>query len=190
MTIATPSAYTSVHNRVYTERSDLICSCVFAISDCAICVDGYTSSIGYQCTACNGTTDNATIAIIVLVATILVMVCTYIVKDLWKLEERQHNLNCFYRLLHSIVQLARKLPWKKLRVPLVLVQLLTQFVSITGTQYPSIYSNYLKWLNVVNLDATWLLSAGCVVHVNFYHKLLVATITPLLISAVIGAIHL
>eukprot|EP00953_Heterococcus_sp_UTEX-ZZ885_P041481 21161-Heterococcus_DN1.PRE.3 len=63
-------------------------------------------------------------------------------------------------------------------LPIVVMQLLTQFVSITGTQYESVYSVFLKWLNVINLDMSWLLSAGCVLRVSFYVKLLTATIAP------------
>jgi hypothetical protein len=159
-------------------------------TDCAVCADGYTSSTGYQCTKCKGTTDNVTIAAIVIIAAILIMVCLYFIKDLCKLDDNRHDYNnIVMKYLHKMVRVAKMLPWRKLRIPLVVMQLLTQFVSITGTQYPSIYAKCIKWATVVNLDTSWLLSAGCVLSVDFYTKLLITTMAPLVVSVVIGVIH-
>eukprot|EP00953_Heterococcus_sp_UTEX-ZZ885_P004359 2861-Heterococcus_DN1.PRE.2 len=161
------------------------------MTDCAVCADGYTSSTGYQCTKCKGTTDSVTTAVIIIVAAIVVMLCLYFIKDMCKLDDTPQDYNNFVtKSLHKVLQLLKKVPWRKLRIPIVVIQLLTQFVSITGTQYPSIYSDYLKWLNVINLDTSWLLSAGCVLHVDFYAKLLLTTIAPLVVTALISAIHL
>jgi hypothetical protein len=119
------------------------------------------------------------------------MLCLYFIRDLCKLADTPpDDTNIVTRTLHKMIRLAKRLPWSKLRIPIVVMQLLTQFVSITGTQYPSIYSNYLKWLNVINFDTSWLLSAGCVLHVDFYAKLLLTTIAPLAVAALISVIHL
>jgi hypothetical protein len=160
------------------------------ITDCAVCADGYTSSTGYQCTKCKGTTDSVTIAMIGIVTAVLAMVCIYIVNDLLTLDTIQYDTSPFKRSLHTVVKSAKQLPWRKLRIPIVVTQLLTQFVSITGAQYPPLYGEYLKWLNVTNLDTSWLLSAGCVMHMTFYAKLLITTIAPLAVSAVIGATYM
>eukprot|EP00953_Heterococcus_sp_UTEX-ZZ885_P041480 21161-Heterococcus_DN1.PRE.2 len=126
-----------------------------------------------------------------MIAAVLVMVCHYVIKDLLTVnDDTQKDTNYVSRTLQNIIQRARVLPWNKLRIPIVVMQLLTQFVSITGTQYPPIYSNYLKWLDIINLDMSWLLSAGCVMHMCFYTKLLITTIVPLVVAAVILAIHL
>jgi hypothetical protein len=129
---------------------------------------------------------------IVIVAAVLVMVCLYFIKDLCKLQvdDTPHDYNnAVSKALHKIVQVAKQLPWNKLRIPLVVMQLLTQFIAISGTQYPSIYANCIKWFNVVNLDTSWLLSAGCILHVNFYDKLLLTTLAPLVIALIILVIH-
>jgi hypothetical protein len=126
-----------------------------------------------------------------MIAAVLVMVCYYVIKDLLTVnDDAQKDTNYVNRTLRNLVQRARALPWNKLRIPIVVMQLLTQFVSITGTQYPPIYSHYLKWLDIINLDVSWLLSAGCVMHISFYTKLLITTIVPLVVAAVILAIHL
>jgi hypothetical protein len=118
------------------------------------------------------------------------MIYVYIVNDLLTLDDIQSSTNVVTRSLRNIVRHAKKLPWRKLRVPIAVIQLLTQFVSITGTQYESIYGDYLRWLDVVNSDMSWLLSAGCVMHISSYAKLLITTIAPLVVTAVILAIHI
>jgi hypothetical protein len=129
---------------------------------------------------------------IVIVAVVLILVCLYFIKDLCKLQinDTPHDYNnAVNKALHKIVQVAKQLPWNKLRIPLVVMQLLTQFIAISGTQYPSIYANCIKWFNVVNLDTSWLLSAGCILHVNFYDKLLLTTLAPVVIALIISVIH-
>jgi hypothetical protein len=118
------------------------------------------------------------------------MVCIYIIDDLLTVDTLQNDTTSFKRSLNTVVHSAKKLPWRKFRIPIVVMQLLTQFVSITGTQYASVYSVFLKWLNVINLDMSWLLSAGCILRVSFYVKLLITTIAPLLVVAILGAIHI
>jgi hypothetical protein len=126
----------------------------------------------------------------VLIVLLLLIVCWYIISDLLTLDTTQHETNAINRALQSIGQRAKQLPWNKLRIPIVVMQLLTQFISITGTQYPSIYGDYLKWLDIINLDMSWLLSAGCILRVSFYNKLLITTLAPIVVAVVLGLIHL
>lgn len=54
-----------------------------------------------------------------------------------------------------------------------------QFVSVANVSFPSVYQTFLQVLEVVNLDLTWVLSLGCQLDTNFYHRLLAITILPL-----------
>jgi hypothetical protein len=161
----------TIHSRVMRHHN---------FTDCAICADGYTRSTRYQCTKCKGATDNVTIAVMVVIAAIILAVCYYVMSDLMALDTMPIETKCFSKTL----QRAKQIPWNKLRIPIVVMQLLTQFIAITGTQYPSIYGDYLKWLDVINLDVSWLLSAGCILRVSFYVKLLCTTLAPLLVATV------
>jgi hypothetical protein len=127
---------------------------------------------------------------IVVVAAALAILCIYLFSYIRQLDDKHNDANCITRSLHNIVHACKRVPWSKLRIPIVVMQLLTQFMSITGTQYPSIYGDYLKWLDIINLNISWFLSIGCILHVNFYAKLLVTTLAPLVVVAVIGVIHL
>ena len=53
--------------------------------------------------------------------------------------------------------------------------------------YPDVYENFLSVLNLVNVDLGLIPSISCVVNINFYGRLLFATIAPL---AVLGALGL
>jgi hypothetical protein len=80
------------------------------------------------------------------------------------------NLTPLYNLVH--------IPWSKLRTPLVVFQILTQYIGITGLKVPLIYRDFLSWLGALNIDFGWLLSVGCVVQVSFYQKLIIDTLLP------------
>ncbi|KAG5179485.1 hypothetical protein JKP88DRAFT_167547 [Tribonema minus] len=66
-----------------------------------------------------------------------------------------------------------------LRIPLVVYQIQTQFASITGALLPQAYHTFLNWLNAVGFDLRWVLPLGCAADLNFYQRLLVATLAPL-----------
>jgi hypothetical protein len=79
------------------------------ITDCAVFASGYMSTIGYQCTRCKGAADKSTIALILPVATLLLLVCNYIINDLLKIEtERANNTNCHNHKLRKVLQYAKK----------------------------------------------------------------------------------
>ena len=44
---------------------------------------------------------------------------------------------------------------------------------------------FLKYAEVVNLKLGWILSAGCLVDINFYDNLLTSTIVPLMVVGVV-----
>ncbi|CAM9313997.1 unnamed protein product, partial [Laminaria digitata] len=75
----------------------------------------------------------------------------------------------------------------KLKILLVVWQIPVGFSSITGVEFPASYSQFLTWINVVNLDIGDLFSASCVLpSLNFYLRLLASTLTPLLLAAGLG----
>lgn len=55
--------------------------------------------------------------------------------------------------------------------------------------YPEVYENFLSVLNLVNFDLGLILSVSCVVDVNFYGRLVFATIAPLAVLGALGLTH-
>jgi hypothetical protein len=83
----------------------------------------------------------------------------------------------------------RDAPYGKLRVPLVVLQILTQFVSITGLPLPPLYYKFVRWVSAVNVDVQWLMPSGCLIEMNFHQQLLVVTLMPLVFIALLGALQ-
>jgi hypothetical protein len=83
----------------------------------------------------------------------------------------------------------RDAPYGKLRVPLVVLQILTQFVSITGLPLPPLYYKFVRWVSAVNVSIEWLMPSGCLIEMNFHQQLLVVTLVPLVFVALLGALH-
>lgn len=78
----------------------------------------------------------------------------------------------------------QRLPMDKFKILLGVWQILTVFSSITGVVFPDIYSVFLSWVNIFNLDLGYILSASCILPpLNFYQQLLATTITPVVIAA-------
>ncbi|CAM9547013.1 unnamed protein product, partial [Laminaria digitata] len=71
----------------------------------------------------------------------------------------------------------------KLKILVVVWQILTLSSSITGVEYPESYTIFLSWIEVVNLDIGHIFSASCVLpSANFYARLLLTTLTPLVLA--------
>ena len=75
---------------------------------------------------------------------------------------------------------ASRFPLDKLKILVVVWQILTVFPSITRVDFPLSYSRFLDLIDFVNLDIGQILSAACVLPaLDFYERLLVTTLTPL-----------
>ncbi|CAM9409651.1 unnamed protein product, partial [Laminaria digitata] len=55
--------------------------------------------------------------------------------------------------------------------------------------YPAVYEAFLRYVDVFNLNISWILSAGCLIESNFYHSLLVSTLGTLAIAGCVLASH-
>lgn len=51
------------------------------------------------------------------------------------------------------------------------------------------YSAFLRYVDIFNLNVTWILSAGCLIESNFYHSLLVSTMGTLAIAGFVLVSH-
>ena len=60
-----------------------------------------------------------------------------------------------------------------------------QFASVANVTYPNVYQRFLDGINVLNFDLAWILSAGCIVDLDFHDRLLFSTIGPIGIVALL-----
>eukprot|EP00752_Nemacystus_decipiens_P008150 g7289.t1 len=87
---------------------------------------------------------------------------------------------CAWGLGESVKRWASRVPMNKVKILVVVWQILTVFPSVSGVDYPANYSRFLMWIDVVNFDLGSILSASCLVgRVDLYQRLLLTTLTPL-----------
>eukprot|EP00903_Cladosiphon_okamuranus_P014549 g13496.t1 len=63
------------------------------------------------------------------------------------------------------------------------------FTALVNVSYPAVYQSFLDGLNVFNFDLSWILSAACVVDVDFHDRLLVSTVGPILVLLFLGCTY-
>eukprot|EP00611_Tribonema_gayanum_P023781 TRINITY_DN507_c0_g1_i5.p1 TRINITY_DN507_c0_g1~~TRINITY_DN507_c0_g1_i5.p1 ORF type:complete len:835 (-),score=189.38 TRINITY_DN507_c0_g1_i5:172-2676(-) len=160
---------------------------------CAVCSDGYTSVYGYACTSCDssGAALGIFLRVLVMVFILLLAVWLFVGGAMRyaapaQLEAQprsaaKRSLNAF--ILSPATYVLSLLV--HMRIPIVVLQVITKFLSVTGVPLPAVYEKFLRYLQFVNLDWSWLLSIGCYLKVNFYDELLLATLTPLAVAAII-----
>lgn len=79
-----------------------------------------------------------------------------------------------------------RVPLNKIKILVVIWQILTVFPSISSVEYPRFYSRFLSWIDVVNFDIGSIVSASCILPgVSFYHRLLLTTLAPLALALVL-----
>lgn len=60
-----------------------------------------------------------------------------------------------------------------------------QFSSVASAIYPDIYNTFVGYIDIIDLDLAWMLSAECWFSTDFYDTLLTATIGPLVVSGLV-----
>ena len=85
-----------------------------------------------------------------------------------------------------IKRLWSRVPLDKLKILVVVWQILTVFPSIAAVDFPPVYSKFLSWIDVINFDLANVFSASCVLPgLNFYQRLLVTTMAPIALFGVL-----
>ncbi|KAG5188849.1 hypothetical protein JKP88DRAFT_177582 [Tribonema minus] len=157
-------------------------------ADCAVCQEKYAAVKGYGCVECSpgavGTALAVLIAFVVAVALCLWVLLSTAFGTADGLDAAQTGViaGSALKLAHIGLVVARHL-----RTPVIVLQVLTQFVSITGVPVPSVYLEFLHVVDVLTLDLRWLPSAGCLVRLNFYQRLCLSTLVPLGIAVLLLA---
>ncbi|CAN0425302.1 unnamed protein product, partial [Ascophyllum nodosum] len=80
-----------------------------------------------------------------------------------------------------IERLMRYIPMHSVKVVIVTWQIVIQFVSVANVQYPYEYQRFLDGVRLLDFDLGWMLSASCVVNIDFHDRLLFATIGPIVV---------
>ncbi|CAM9400274.1 unnamed protein product, partial [Choristocarpus tenellus] len=82
-------------------------------------------------------------------------------------------------------RLKEALPLQAFKIVIIALQIVTQFSSAVNVTYPKLYDHFLDALSWINLDFDWMLSAGCIVVTDFHDKLLLSTLSPLVVLGIL-----
>jgi hypothetical protein len=138
--------------------------------------------MNYNCVKCKtGRKAGVLIAITCVIALILLALFAVLwdMLDIGDAVGTPQSVYCTGMQCEPIKHMILALPWNKIRTPLIVFQILTQYINITGLKIPLLYRDFLAWLDVINLDLSWLFSIGCVLKTDFYEKLLLNTLAPI-----------
>ena len=61
-----------------------------------------------------------------------------------------------------------------------------QFTFVGNVHYPHVYQRFLDGVLLLNFDLGWMLSASCVVDIDFHDRLLFATLGPIVVFVFLG----
>ena len=147
---------------------------------CSICSEGYSEHLSFSCRECSdNNTDTIIVAVILSVVGLIVIVAlaSYLTSS-----EIDSSLG-----ISGVVK--RYIPLQSLKIVIVTWQILTQFSSVANVTYPDVYQDFLDGLDFFNFDFSWILSAGCVVRIDFHDRLLASTIGPIVALAFLACTY-
>ncbi|CAN0013328.1 unnamed protein product, partial [Ectocarpus sp. 6 AP-2014] len=102
----------------------------------------------------------------------------------WRKEDEKSAACC--GIGEKIKRWAARLPMDKLKILVVVWQILTVFPTITGAEFPPAYAQFLSIIDFINLDIGSIFSGMCILpRVSFYQRLLVTTVTPIGLAGVL-----
>jgi hypothetical protein len=152
-----------------------------------VCAEGYSKSIGYQCTQCKGGTRAAIFTGVIAVLALCMIGVAILTRELLGVGDSSDAVSNVQRC--SLPHKLAKFHWGTLRIPVVAFQIVTQYISFTGLPLPNIHHRFLSWTDVFNLNLGWLLSLGCLTQINFYQKLLITTLGPFAVAAALAGTY-
>ncbi|KAG5175966.1 hypothetical protein JKP88DRAFT_337087 [Tribonema minus] len=166
--------------------SNSYCTAGYEGPYCAVCSDGYAALPGYRCVECTGGATAAAYTVIAVVAAVVLLLAWALFSQVAGIEDGVSGAQTTGVTLTAL-KVARLglLLVRRLRIPIIVLQLLTQFISITGLSLPPDYLKFLRAMDVLTLDMRWLTSPGCALTIGFYQKLLISTLAPLAVVALI-----
>lgn len=150
---------------------------------CSVCADNY-ANVEYKCLECSTTWSAVSLSLSIVALILLAIIAVWITSVL----ARSGNPN--KSKPSAIRRRFEQLPWEKLRTPIVVFQILSQFIRTTGLPVPSAYLRFLSWVDFCNLNVGWSLSIGCAVSISFYQRLLLVTMVPIGVSLLLYASYM
>ncbi|CAN0045690.1 unnamed protein product, partial [Scytosiphon promiscuus] len=143
---------------------------------CSVCSDGYTPQLSFACSKCSESASGIAVMVVlgVVVLCVGVAAASYVMSG--NISESRRG---------PVRRLLGNIPLHSVKIVIAAWQILTQarmrtfFVAVVNVTYPDVYQDFLDGLDVFNFGLGWILSAGCVVDLDFHHRLVISTVGPL-----------
>ena len=181
---------------------------------CNVCIDGYVKNVLGLCDICEDTVVPTNFVVVVIVAVVLslLVIAAYgrrrrrLAKERSR-KSRESNLSrsaasaessddkspkSVSERLHAAGMSGhnQKSWFQKFRTKFKILtsfyQISSQFESVLNIRFPKAFEEFGRMVSsIANLDALHVAKVGCIVHTDFYTKLLVSTLGPIAVSLVI-----
>ncbi|CAB1114887.1 unnamed protein product [Ectocarpus sp. CCAP 1310/34] len=151
---------------------------------CAICSDDYSVQLGFTCSKCPDRAGGILLATALAVIGLFTVaaVVSYVAWRVGAESEGGVSLMCGTALLSP--------PSKKTIALLhAACSASMRFTSAANVTYPAVYQRFLNALDVFNFEISWIISAGCVMDLDFHDLLLLSTIGPLIALLFLAATY-
>ena len=167
---------------------------------CNVCLVGYAKSVTGLCEGCVSETSVPTEMIAFFLCCIFLAAAAFFLirrRNKMKHMAKEAKLANNDALAAASMERKKKKPKKdfakrgktKFKILASTYQIISQFESVLSVRYPTVFEEFERAVSsFVNLDALKLTKVGCLVHTNFYHKLLLSTLGPLGFSLLIFAV--
>lgn len=151
---------------------------------CSVCADHYTWGQGYTCVKCEGTATLMTqalgIIVLLVLAAALARTWQYLISLPGPINMRETSgWRKFMARVHGAI------PFQAIKIIIVAWQIITEFAAVANVTFPPYYEAFLSAVKVFNLDLTQIVSWGCYLRTNFYHRLLAITTVPLILGGLL-----
>ena len=157
-----------------------------------MCEDGYAALPGYDCVECTAEAVTTSVIIGIIILRVLALVVWIAISAALSHKDgvvvgTEPTATTRASAISLKVSRVGILVARQLRTPIVVLQVLAQYVRITGLALPPQYIAFLQVMGFLTLDMQWLTSPGCLFNINFYGELLISTLVPFGIGALIFA---
>lgn len=152
---------------------------------CSVCEDGYAQDTEGGCYACDSSSivGEVVAPIVFVIVIVILLVAFRYRKKIFKLVKAkigEFNEGSHYRKFRI-----------KIKILVAFIQILFELGPSLNIVFPDVYTHYLDYFTILDLDGLNLPAISCAVSTNYYTSLVVATISPMvLMLLILIALHL
>ncbi|KAG5183670.1 hypothetical protein JKP88DRAFT_255721, partial [Tribonema minus] len=152
---------------------------------CAVCADGFVSTGLYECQQCSASSTAGAYTALLIAFLAAAAAALYVLPN-YEVNGHRGALAAW----GSLPQLSRprpsccsKLRFRFLRIPIIVVQLVSGFMSISGLELAEPFQSFMMRLSIL---PSFSVVFGCIYDASFYTRLLFMTLAPLVPIAFLG----